>query len=163
MGIFGHSESTGGRSFSYNLEDVKEKYFAVLTKEMGCHSLQKITNSEYQLKTDYNLKYNMNPGKAEVLFSDTGREIDVKIRIFINQSFWARIDAWIEKGFELLEKALQNCAPYKSIPKSDVIATNDVLVKCPKCTHSFSIDDSLLSFFCPKCGTKLLRKPKTPI
>ena len=113
MGLFGHLEGTGGRSFKYNFVDVRDKYINILRSEMQCTIENKISDNDYVLSTPFSFRYNMNPGKANVSFSDTGNAICIKINVAINQTAFARISAWIEKGLDLLEKSLIGCKPYE--------------------------------------------------
>ena len=80
---------------------------------MGCSLSNKISDNEYVLKTSLSMRYNMNPGKAVLTFTDTGAAVSIKINVAINQTAFARIAAWIEKSLNLLETALVGCKPYE--------------------------------------------------
>lgn len=157
MGLFGHHEATGGRTFKYNLEDVKTRYLRIVTNEMGASLDNKISENEYRYSCG-SFRYNMNPGShAEVSFSDTGSGINVRVRITVNQAGFSRAGTWIERSLDYLEKQLVGCKPYSKV-SAEFVATNEVLVKCPNCGYSFSVDKNLTTCFCQKCGTKLVRK-----
>ena len=157
MGLFGHHETTGGRTFKYNLSDVRALYLKVVSNEMGATLHNKISENEYRYSCG-SFRYNMNPGSyAEIMFSDTGEGINVRVRISVNQAGFSRANAWIEKSFDLLSKNLLGRPAY-SKPTANFVATNEILVKCPSCGYSFSIDKNLTTCFCQKCGTKLIRK-----
>ena len=157
MGLFGHSEYTGGRTFKYNIEDVKRLYLRILSSDMGASLNNKVSDNEFRYRCG-SFKYNMNPGSyAEVSFSDTGTGTSVRVRITVNQGAFSRANERINRSFELLSKRLSECEPY-SRNNPTFVATNEVLVNCPNCGCSFSVDKGLTVCFCVKCGTKLVRQ-----
>ena len=157
MGLFGHHEYTGGKTFNYNLEDVRSRYLRIVANDMGATLNNKISDNEYRYSCG-SFRYNMNPGShAEVSFSDTGSGTNVRVRITVNQGGFSRAEAWINKSLDLLTSQLAACKPY-SKQTVEFAATNEVLIKCPSCGYSFSVDKSLTTCFCQKCGTKLVRK-----
>lgn len=157
MGLFGHHEVSGGRTFNNNISDVRTHYLEIVKDEMGATLKNKISENEFIFNCD-SFRYNMNPGSfAEISFSDMGNGINVKIRIVVNQAGFSRAKTWINRSLDFLEDSLKSCKPY-SKPTVSFTATDEVLVRCPSCGYSFSVNKSLTTCFCQKCGTKLVRQ-----
>lgn len=150
-----HVQNVGGMDFPYYLEDVKRCFLNILQTKMKCSSFKQISSNEFFCKTGFSFKHNMNPGQAEISFTDNGTSVNVKIKVRIGQLALAGTEGWIDEGFELLADSLKSCPLRKTV---EVVALNEIQIKCSKCAHVFSVPADFESCFCPKCGTKLARK-----
>lgn len=158
---FYHSEGTNGQEFPYNIKLVREKFLPILEDKMGCHSFKEISENEYEFKHKFSFRYNLNPGAGSVQFSRTSKGTHVKLRLYVNQAWLARIDAWANKCFDLLDSALSHCPKYHPEDHSDDFEdAGEIKIKCPKCKKSFVISSSAKACFCPNCGAKLAKKKK---
>ena len=155
MSIFGRFEETLSKRFYYSMGDVRSKYLKILQEDMDCSSLQQLATNEFKLDTPLSFKYNMYPGTVEITFSDTGNSILIKTHVYLNLKSVARLEDWINKGYELLEAALKECKPYIEDKPTDGNEVFRKRIKCPVCTKSFTLEEKVDTFYCMYCGQKL--------
>ena len=107
MGLFHKKWQTiEERFFPHSLEDVKKGYLDVLENKMKAHHFKQLSENVYKCKTSISLKFNMNPGRAEITFSEKDGGTSIEIKVHVSQLYFYKTDEWVKDGFNFLEESL---------------------------------------------------------